>query len=472
MFYGDKRGVKTLEKVEYLERFYKRYKATPILMRRAVGTAFSIIDHLQHVDFADLTFTAFAVCAGNRYQELVRPFEQQIELAKVKEEYFVEHLHDFYLQMARKIRKDPIPYFELLAFMHDRVFAIPIIDRDKTEFHVYCAYMNLVVQMGDYIHPNQNDYNEHIVGIKTDGKLICRQEPLPDLDIATYDYERQIFKNSSDFLAAIRRTFSRYGYSISSEAELQKHNMVLRTYDNNILMMIPWINEYTYDLLPERLPDPNCLMPKSIKMDYHPDKKRLAQRRRTLPSNGVSIKVDGNSLIEEIYMKELYHAEAIYMIARVRMKAGDYSVRFNTSTGACLSTFLDATNANVARLHQLLEAATLWVYGSYVLDDDLGKWEDYFDGRIVEKEAIGGKLRAVYGSKKTDKDNLEQNDRTINGFVRKLPAGQKASDEARNRAEKLGFALADGETYVQSFIRSSWVIKGRTRADASAKTTR
>ena len=248
--------------------------------------------------------------------------------------------------------------------------------------------------------------------------------------------------------------------------------MVLRTYDNNILMMIPWINEYTYDLLPERLPDPNCLMPKSIKMDYHPDKKRLAQRRRTLPSNGVSIKVEGNSLIEEIYMKELYHAEAIYMIARVRMKAGDYSVRFNTSTGACLSTFLDATNANVARLHQLLEASTLWVYGSYVLDDDLGKWEDYFDGRIVEKEAIGGKLRAVYGSKKTDKDNLEQNDRTINGFVRKLPAGQKASDEARDRAEKLGFALADGETYVQSFIRSSWVIKGRTRADASAKTTR
>ena len=160
------------------------------------------------------------------------------------------------------------------------------------------------------------------------------------------------------------------------------------------------------------------------------------------------------------------------MIARVRMKAGDYSVRFNTSTGACLSTFLDATNANVARLHQLLEASTLWVYGSYVLDDDLGKWEDYFDGRIVEKEAIGGKLRAVYGSKKTDKDNLEQNDRTINGFVRKLPAGQKASDEARDRAEKLGFALADGETYVQSFIRSSWVIKGRTRADASAKTTR
>ena len=157
------------------------------------------------------------------------------------------------------------------------------------------------------------------------------------------------------------------------------------------------------------------------------------------------------------------------MIARVRMKAGDYLVRFNTSTGVFLSTFLDVTNADVTRLHQLVEASTLWLYGSYVLDDDLGKWEELFDGRIAEKKAIGGKLRVVYGTKKIDRDNLEQNDRTINGYVRKLPAGQKASEEARDRAEKLGFALADGETYVQSFIRSSWVVKSRLREQSQSR---
>ena len=449
-----------MAKFEYVERFYKTYKTTPIMMRRALGTAMSIIDHVEQVDFADLTFTAFAICSDQQYQELVRPFEQQIELAKVREDYFVEHLHDFYQKKKKKIRKDPIPYFELLAFIHDRVFAIPITNRDTNVYHIYCAYMDLFAQMADYLHTNQFDTNEHVVGIKTDGKLICRQEPFPNLDVAVYDYERQLFKNVDNYMSIMRRTFPRYGYTINSEADLQKYNTVLRTYDNNILMMIPWINEYTYDLLPEKLPNPYCSVPKYMRIGYQPDKKCFARRRRTLPSNGVKVIIEGNPLIEEIKMKELYHADSIHMIARFRLKAGDYLVRFNTMSGLFLSTFLNSTNPEATMIHDLLESAALWLYSSYVLDD-VGEWDEYFDGGIVEKEAIGGKLRVAYGGRKKDKDNLEQSDRTINGYVRKLPVGQRASDEARDRAERLGFELDEGETYVQSFIRSSWVVKVR-----------
>ena len=452
-----------MNKYEYVERFYKRYKVTPILMRRALGTALAVIEHLQNVDFTDLTFTAFGICSGNQYQELVRPFEQQLELAKVKEEDFVEHLHDFYLAKAKILRKDPKPYFDLVAFIHDRLFEVPIIDRDKKVFHVYCAYMDLIVQMEEYLHPNQSDYNEQIVGIKTDGNLICKQEPLPNLDIAIYDYERQVLKKQGNDLDVIRQVFSRYGYSIKTEEDVQEHNTILRSYDNNILMMVPWINEYTYDLLPEKLACVYFRMPETIKMDYVPDKGRFLHRRRTLPSNGVTIRIEGNPILQEIRMKELYHADAIYMIARCRLAIGDYLVRFNTATGLYLSTFLDATNTEAKKIHRLLEAATLWLYASYVLDDDPGQWEDLFDGRIAEKEAIGGKLRVVYGSKKKiDRENLEQSDRTISGYVRRLPDGQKASEEARDRAAKLGFDLDDGETYVQSFIRSSWVVKARS----------
>ena len=449
-----------MDKFEYVEKFYRRYKVTPILMRRALGTALSVIGHLADVDFVDLTFTAFAICADDKYQEIVRPFEQQLELAKVKEPLFVEHLHDFYLSMAKKLRKDPIPYFELLAFIHDRVFAVPFVDREKKQYHIYCAYMNLFVQMAEYLHPNQSDYNEHIVGIKTDGTLICKQEPLPNLDLAIYEYERQVIKNASEGMEVIQRAFSRYGYTISTEEDIENNNTILRSYDNNILMMIPWINEYTYDLLPERLAKIYYKMPDKLRMEYQVDKGRFRHRKRTLPSNGVSITIDGNPLIEEIRMKELYHADAIYMIARVRLAIGDFMVRFNTSTGVFLSAFLNATNSLSTRIHELIETTTLWLYGSYVLDDE-ESWEDSFDGRIVEKEALGGKLRVAYGKRKVDRDNLEQSERTINGYVRKLPAGQKASNEAKYRAEKLGFDLDEGETYVQSFLRSSWVVKSR-----------
>ena len=130
------------------------------------------------------------------------------------------------------------------------------------------------------------------------------------------------------------------------------------------------------------------------------------------------------------------------------------------SNGLFLSTFLNSTNPEATLVHDLLESAALWLYGFYVLED-AGEWEDYFDGGITGKEDLGGKQRAVYGNKRKDRDNLEQSDRTINGYVRKLPAGQKASDEARDRAWRLGFDLDEGETYVQSFIRSSWVVKVR-----------
>ena len=65
-----------------------------------------------------------------------------------------------------------------------------------------------------------------------------------------------------------------------------------------------------------------------MRIGYHPDKICFAKRRRTLPSNGVCVKLAGHPVIEEIYMKELYHAESIHMIARLRLKAGDYLVRF------------------------------------------------------------------------------------------------------------------------------------------------
>ena len=199
-----------------------------------------------------------------------------------------------------------------------------------------------------------------------------------------------------------------------------------------------------------------------MRIGYHPDKKCFARRRRTLPSNGVKVIIEGNPLIEEIKMKELYHADSIHMIARFRLKAGDYLVRFNTMSGLFLSTFLNSTNPEATLVHDLLESAALWLYALYVLDD-VGDWEKYFDGKITEKEAVGGKLRKVYGSsKKKDKDNLEQSDRTINGYVRRLPVGQKASDEAIDRARKLGYDLNESETYVQSFIRSSWVVKTRS----------
>ena len=438
----------------YIERFYKQFKTTPVLMRRALATALAIKNHLENVDFGELTFTAFGVCSESTYKDLIRPFEQQLELAKIKEEEFVTHLHDFYQSTAKRI--DKVSFFELAAFVFERVLEIPLSEREDKKYHVYCAYLDLIIQMSEYLHPNQSDYNEQVVGIKTDGKLICQQEPFPNLDIPMYEIERKIFNGAYNLDTLIRQAYTRYGYDIQTEMELEAYNSILRNYDNTIVMMIPWINEYTYDLLPKKTVEPYVDLPGEIKNEYKVDKAIFLHRRRTVPSNGVKVKIEGNPLIEEIHMKEIYHADAIHMIAKVRLSFGDFLVRFNTRTGVFMSVLLDAIDKKGIVIHRLMESATLWLYEEYVVSETK-EWSEYFDGSIKEREAVGGKLRAVYGRR----HDLEQSDRTINGYVRKLPTGQKASDEARYRAELLGFELDDGETYVQSFIRSSWVVRGK-----------
>ena len=50
---------------------------------------------------------------------------------------------------------------------------------------------------------------------------------------------------------------------------------------------------------------------------------------------------------------------------------------------------------------------------------------------------------------------------SIQGYIRKLPAGQKASQEAKELAESLGYDLEPNETYVRPFIRQVFRMKER-----------
>ena len=75
----------------------------------------------------------------------------------------------------------------------------------------------------------------------------------------------------------------------------------------------------------------------------------------------------------------------------------------------------------------------------------------------------GGKLRKSYEkksssgkpqSKRIDDDKYVPEERTVQGFIRKVGEGRTASREAIERAEALGLYLAADETYVRPFIKT------------------
>ena len=77
----------------------------------------------------------------------------------------------------------------------------------------------------------------------------------------------------------------------------------------------------------------------------------------------------------------------------------------------------------------------------------------------------GERLRNVYDRVPTtlNKENLEVGEASIQGYIRKLPAGHKASEEARELAESLGYDLEANETYVRPFIKQVFRLKEKDR---------
>lgn len=62
---------------------------------------------------------------------------------------------------------------------------------------------------------------------------------------------------------------------------------------------------------------------------------------------------------------------------------------------------------------------------------------------------------------------MEAEIRPIQGYIRKLPAGQKASTEAVEYALKLGYELESNETFVRPFMKQVFRLKERSTLQAA-----
>ena len=111
----------------------------------------------------------------------------------------------------------------------------------------------------------------------------------------------------------------------------------------------------------------------------------------------------------------------------------------------------------------------LWLYTAYVCDcegitlssDDFRKFMNY-PTVDLEFTQIGGKLRPAQNSNVkrlpiAGKDGYESEIKHINGYIRKLPVGQKPSEKAAQFARSLGYSLQSNETFVAPFQRTAWL---------------
>lgn len=196
----------------------------------------------------------------------------------------------------------------------------------------------------------------------------------------------------------------------------------------------------------------------------------VRHRRRTLPANGVRINFTNSTFYRTLIIKEIFKFGDMVLLYCLSTKSGDMSGRYNIRT----DSFVTPLNQATPRPDEFISAVrglVLWVYTAVTCDDPFvqttndsyhATFED--DSATLEIVSLGNTLRRSDGSEPSeghqrDLEKYESKEVSLNGFIRRLPKGRVASERARQLARDVGLELADGETYVQPFIRSSWVLR-------------
>ena len=458
--------------VSYWKKLNKKLKGKPypviIIQRRTLSTAVEILDTIENLPFEKLSMSLYFYCQDVGMAQFTRAYESQIELAGANPDKFVFGLNEFYTRMASKIRKEDL--YDLFFEFYYRCTKQRLRNSDeKIDDKVMIAYQNLLIQQLEYMRPSKFDLNVFVAGRKTTGEIMTRPDQYPTFDAALYEFndaveQGQHLDDAKEFLFSLYR---KHGYDIQNETDQFVIVMQDKAHTTTCCTLLPFINEYTYDILPQTVFSTNTRIIMSIQhwADVAALKDALKRRKRTLPLGGVRINFNESSLLNYIILKEILYDNAVYMLYRLNTSEGDLSGLYETKD-QFFSSILSSSESH-QYLSDRIEALVLYCYASQVLKDyplsEIGKYISVSGTEILTASCYshGERLKNVYdGNPSTmNKENLEAGEASIQGYIRKLPAGHKASEEAKELAESLGYDLDSNETYVRPFIKQVFRLK-------------
>ncbi|MEG1723767.1 MAG: hypothetical protein RR313_00095 [Anaerovoracaceae bacterium] len=455
-----------------------------VMQRRSMNTATTILIGLQDVPFDKLSCSLYFYCKDIKMNQFTHYYESQLELAGANPERFAFGLHKFYNDVSHKIKKENLyeEFFEFLSLCTKSRFTA----RGKNvDVVVLNLYMDLLLQNLEYLRPNKFDFTSIVVGLKTTGEIITATDIYPTLDMPGYEIERLV-REHKDFPAeqlfsTIEKIYKKYGYDdVKTIEDMEQLANIDRIFTNEHVAMTPFINEYTFDLLPVQPFTTYALDFHTLctDLDYKTFQMQLHKRKRTLPTNGMTFQFTEGGLIKSVLFKEILYNNSITLLYKMTTTQGDLCGYYDTKTDFFYNIFLDYDYPQVL---VNLQTLILYLYATAVLADknfilsDLPKHFCYTFSTLSSKvylsaEAFGagGRLKNVYdpdklpatdGPTRIGNDKYTQETKAIQGFIRRVGVDQQPSEKARELAESLGYDLAPNETYVQPFIKKVFRLK-------------
>ncbi len=505
-------------------KFGTNYRPAELLQRRTLNTALYIITSTKNLSFLELSSSIFYASEDVNFKRFTRLYEAQLELAGADPDKFIKSLHAFYNKVTDLIKREDLysDFFDFISLFgrlrfkrYDQSLAstgstgsISSIGNVSKEVYntVVDCYYSLLLQNLEYLRPNKFDFTQTICGITTNGSIMTTRDHYPNIDVPSYIIERNIRENKYASREAINKhlhqLFSIAGYpNVETIEEAEILNNMDRFFINQIAILLPFINEYNYDLLPTNNFNTFVLPFYALtfrNLDINQIIDMLHHRNQMLPSNGVSFELNQNphgfykGIIHKVTMKETLYNESIWLIYKAETQMGDVSGVYNTRNSFFYSALQDseigephqyfkflilylyacATTKNGHQLLQDMPTNVYYCYDEYLTD------EPELQGHTLPISAAmfrhGGKPQNSYNDstlnsgasvsvngKRLNDPRFESSLKPIQGYIRKVGKNKSPSPEAIEYAQSLGLFLAPDETYVRPFVKH--VLKLKTK---------
>lgn len=479
---------KTCELVaKYIKSYAKMLEGkdleTKALMVESFSVAVQVLTRFDGLEPHEIVASVYVFCKDEKYKFISKHFEACIETAALSPDEFVHGLHKWCNALSAKLRhtEGGLEAFCSFSSLYRRL-SVEKIDTIHVNVPVVYAYVDIICLMLNYIRPVKLDSSKALVGVTTDGRPISAPDPFALFTMPAFDFFCGMFnvKGYPAFQPTdewLEKAYQRYGrqniHNSNDEEELNRQAWYSQ---NTRMSLLPYINEFTYDIVPQQqfTCQTRQITLRSHDIDVAELRNKLrTSRRRTLPSNGITVTFeDSTEYFKTLLLKEITVDDEVILLYRLSIdKIGDLSGYYNTAIDYMYS-LREAGDTDSSRF---IEALVLYFYAVAVLDDEKytdEKAKDHFQNFIypigAKSFGKGGRLLKTYppvmGTKDGDgprhnTDKYEAKERAINGYVRKLPAGQTASEEAQSKAKKMGYDLKTNETYVSPFRRTTFYLK-------------
>lgn len=434
--------------------------ATRALMAGTNTTGLKTLSCLHGVDLTETVLSVYVYCKNEGYRYISKQFEAAIELAILKPEKFLYGLHGFFNNLASKLRNDPTSMLAFMQFL-GRFMELRYRKYDGSNINpnVILVYTDLMLQFLDYLRPRKYDRETSVCGVTVSGEQILITNPFPWVNLAEWEHVSHALYDAPNYDYHDLTIYRRYGFpDTSSMAAIKDHFRKTRIFQNTCAILCPFINEYTYDIVPRGIQSGQfyrwSLMESGI--DAQTLESKLASERRcTLPTNGVLVEFEDETLqLDTLILKEIFLDNTIYLLYKLSTSEGEYAGYFRPSDSFFYSVAMETEES----IHHFFRDIVEYFYAVAVLG---GEYTDancpsFFRNFIFHISAkshkLDGPLRDVYH---TNPGSCEDGSATlgaqalnsINGTIIRADSGTQITESERQYAKALGFALAYNEVY-------------------------